>query len=377
MKGNIRWLSAGLILLLGLAACGSKTPAPPDTSGGTGLPGQSAASVPAPKPDPAPTPDPEPAPDPSYRNPLTGESTQEDLSQRRPVAVMLNNFAKALPQAGVSQADLIYEILVEGGITRMLGVFQSVEGVGEIGTVRSARDYFVSLAYGHDAIYLHAGGSPQAYDAIRSWGVTALDCVNGPYEGTLFWRDPVRRKNAGLEHSVLTSGEKILELLPTYKRVKLEHREGYSFSWEFLEEGESAQGTPAGAVTVKFSKYKTKIFTYDTQSGLYAVSEPDKPYVDANTGEQVFVKNVLVLYTDISSIRGDTAGRQSVRVTGEGKGSFFCDGAAQEITWSKKDNASPLELAGEGGEPLKLGVGPSYINIVRASDPVAVEGASN
>lgn len=363
MKGKIRWLSVGLALLLGLAACAPKTPPQPAASGGTGLPGQSAStSVPPPKPDPAPAPDPEPGPAPAFRNPLTGESTREDLSRSRPIAVMLNNFAKALPQAGVSQADLIYEILVEGGITRMLGVFQSVEGVGEIGTVRSARDYFVSLAHGHDAIYLHAGGSPQAYDAIRSWGVTALDCVNGPYEGTLFWRDPVRRKNAGLEHSVLTSGEKILELLPTYKRVKLEHREGYSCPLEFLAEGETASGSPASRITVKFSKYKTKIFDYS--GGLYAVSEPDRPYTDANTGEQVFVKNVVVLYTDISSIRGDTAGRLTVRITGEGKGHFFCDGTVQEITWYKKDSASPLEFTGAGGQPLKLGVGSSYINIV-------------
>lgn len=113
---------------------------------------------------------------------------------------------KALPQLGVSQADIIYEALAEGGITRMLGVFQSVEGVGDIGSVRSARDYYVSLALGHDAIFLHAGGSPGAYTAIDNWGVSAFDCVNGPYEGTLFWRDQQRRKNMGLEHSVLTSG---------------------------------------------------------------------------------------------------------------------------------------------------------------------------
>ena len=61
-------------------------------------------------------------------------------------------------------------------------------------------------------VYLHAGGSPQAYSFIKEWGVTAMDCVNGPYEGTLFWRDKTRKANAGLEHSVMASGEKITQL---------------------------------------------------------------------------------------------------------------------------------------------------------------------
>ena len=90
---------------------------------------------------------------------------------------------------GVSQADVIYEIVAEGGITRKLAVFQDIEGVGDLGSVRSARDYYVSLACGHDAIYVHAGGSPQAYDALQGWGMSYIDFVNGPY-GDMCWRDP-------------------------------------------------------------------------------------------------------------------------------------------------------------------------------------------
>lgn len=207
------------------------------------------------------------------------------------IAVMLNNLKKALPQVGVSQADVIYEILAEGGITRMMAVFQDVAGAGEIGTVRSARDYYASLAYGHDAVYLHAGGSPQAYEFIKSRGVTALDCVNGPYEGTLFWRDQERRRSAGLEHSVLTSSETIQELLPTYQRVRLDHEEGFQVGWTF-QEGPEAGGEAAEILTVPFSTYKTGVFEYDPDSGLYLVEEYGEPYVDGNTGEQVAVKNV-------------------------------------------------------------------------------------
>lgn len=351
------WRLLVLLLVLLLCACGGeKDPQPTDTVPETTGPEPTQG-----EPTPSALP---------YVNPLTGEGSETDLAGGRPVAIMINNLKKALPQAGVSQADIIYEVVAEGGITRMMAVFQSVEGVGEIGTVRSARDYYVSLALGHDAVFLHAGGSPSAYEAISAWGVTALDCVNGPYEGTLFWRDAERRKNAGLEHSVLTSGEKILELLPTYKKVTLEHEPGYEYPVTFTEDGTPAGGYIADTLTVRFSSYKTGVFHYDRESGKYLVEEYDQPYVDANTGEQVAVTNVLVLFTDVSRIQGDTSGRMSVRTTGSGTGYFACGGQCIEIQWSKKSNDAPLTYTTAEGAPLNLGVGNSYVNIVGLKDEV-------
>lgn len=350
-----------LMLALSLCACAGKETPPAASSQ------PPAVSVIAPEPEPEPEPEPLP-----YVNPLTGEGCETDIGQNRPIAIMLNNLKKALPQLGVSQADIIYEAPAEGGITRMMAVFQSVEGVGDLGSVRSARDYYVSLALGHDAVFLHAGGSPQAYSAIKNWGVSALDCVNGPYEGTLFWRDSWRRKNMGLEHSVLTSGDTIQELLPTYSRLRLERKEGWQQDLTFLPEGEKAQGEAASRLEVTFSTYKTGVFTYEEDTGLYAVEEYGAPYVDGNTGEQVKVKNVLVLYTDVSSVAGDTAGRLKVRTTGTGKGLALCDGTVREITWSKSKNSSPLTYYTTDGQPLQLGVGSSYVNIVKNSADVSV-----
>ena len=278
-----------------------------------------------------------------------------------------------MPHLGVSQADIIYEIPVEGGITRMMALFQSVSDVGKIGTVRSARDYFVSLAFGHDAVFLHAGGSPQAYDCIQDWGVSALDCVNGPYEGTLFWRDGVRRKSAGLEHSVLTSGETVSALLPTYKRLTLTHGEDFSEPLLFMAPGERAAGKPASVLTVKYSSYKTGVFTYDPETGLYRIGQYGKPYVDGNTGEQVAVRNVLVLDTDVAVIKDDDKGRKTVRVTGSGTGRLFCDGTVQDITWSRKKNSDPMRYLDSSGKPLRLGTGTTYVNIIGSSAKVTVE----
>ena len=323
-----------LLLVLTLPACGGKGAASEPEG-----PNEPAVSVLVPQPEP------EPEPVLPYTNPLTGEGCEVDVGARRPIAVMLNNLKKALPQVGVSQADVIYEILAEGGITRMMAVFQDVAGAGEIGTVRSARDYYASLAYGHDAVYLHAGGSPQAYEFIKSRGVTALDCVNGPYEGTLFWRDQERRRSAGLEHSVLTSSET-------------------------FQEGPEAGGEAAEILTVPFSTYKTGVFEYDPDSGLYLVEEYGEPYVDGNTGEQVAVKNVLVLYTDVSQLSGDSAGRLKVRTTGSGGGLLVRDGLAWPITWEREGESDRLSFYREDGQPAALGVGHSYINIVKTGTEV-------
>lgn len=309
-----------------------------------------------------------------FVNPLTGEGCETDIGKNRPIAVMLNDHKRAMPQLGVSQADIIYELPAEGGITRMMALFQSLDGVGEIGTVRSARDYYVSLAYGHEAIFLHAGGSPQAYEKIKKLKLPALDCVNGPYEGTLYWRDQWRKKNRGMEHSVLTSGETITKLLPTYKKLTLTHRDDFSEPLRFMEPDERAQGAPASSLSVPFSSYKTGTFTYDPETRLYGISQYDAPYVDGNTNEQVSVKNVLVLYTDVSNVKGDDKGRKAVRTTGEGKGQFFCDGTVQDITWHKKKDGSPLFYTNASGEPLALGVGPTYVNVVGSGTQVTVCG---
>ena len=372
-----RWLTAALTaaVCLTLVACGSSggesTP-----SASEPMPEEPSVSVVAPvEPEPAPEPEPVPEPEPEpvlpYTNPLTGEGCETDIGANRPVAIMLNNHRKALPQLGISQADVIYEMVAEGGITRMMGVFQSVEGVGQIGSVRSARDYYVSLAYGHDAIFLHAGGSDQAYIAIKSLGVTALDCVNGPYEGSLYWRDKNRRANMGLEHSVVTSGETIEKLFPTYTKLRQVHKDGFEVGWNFGQDHAPAGFEEARELKVKFSGSKTGVFTYDGETGLYQVSQHGAPHVDGNTGEQLAVKNVLVLYTDVEAIKGDDKGRQTIRTTGTGDGLMLWEGCLYHITWKRPAESDRFSFYLADGQEAMLSIGSSYINIVDESSEVS------
>ncbi|MBQ3135250.1 MAG: DUF3048 domain-containing protein [Oscillospiraceae bacterium] len=352
-------LPCALALLLGLlCACG----APAASSG----PDESAVSTLAPADVSLP-----PEPVVLYANPLTGEATEQDISQNRPIAIMLNNLKKALPQHGVADADLIYEVCAEGGITRMMAVFQSVDGVGDLGSVRSSRPYYVELAAGLDAIYIHAGGSDGAYSSIKQLGVFNIDGVNGPYGGTMFWRDAQRRKTAGFEHSLFTGDTRIAEHLGGKLASKRQvHNEGYSLPLTFAADGTPAAGQAAGTVRVKFSNNKTGVFTYDAERNAYLVSQHGAPYVDGNTNEQVAVTNVLVIQTHINVIPGDKEGRLNVDLVGSGSGWFACGGKAVPITWAKDSASAPLTYFTADGQPLTLGVGSSYINIIDTDNPV-------
>jgi hypothetical protein len=363
-------LLLGAALLAGalLGACKAEPePTPP--------PSPEVIETPSPSPVPTPTPTPTPTPDPYAGlegvNPLTGLPMEADYEDRRPAAVMLNNLKKALPMFGVSQADIIYEALAEGGITRMVGVFQNPSRVPQIGTVRSTRAYYLDIAQGHDAILLHAGGSPEAYTEIKKRGVAALDCLRG-YEGSLYWRDKDRIQNAGLEHSAFTSGARIESVFQTLK-VRIRHEEGYRETLRFADDGTPAAGAPAASISIRYSSYKTGLFTYDPETKRYACAQYDAPYIDGQDETQVSVVNVLVLRAAVSQIKGDSAGRLTTRLTGTGEGFFACGGRMTPIVWSKASHDAPFVYTLEdGGAPLVLGRGQSYINIVPTNAKVEV-----
>lgn len=294
-------------------------------------------------------------------NPLTGLPMEKKHELNRPVAVMLNNLRAAQPQLGTALADIIYEVPAEGGITRMLAVYQTLEGVETLGSIRSTRPYYLELALGHDALLVHAGGSPDAYADIRAWNVDNMDGVNGGSDAEIFWRDAARRKTAGYEHSMLTSGKNILDYVAA-GHFRAEWRGGYVQA--FSENNAAAAGTVAEHITLRFSEYKTGKFDYDAATGQYLMGQYGEKYVDGNTGEQLGITNLLVLNTSISVISGDTAGRLAVKLTGNGKGTYFCEGKSIPIQWSKADRNSQFVYTLESGTPLTLKRGNSYVCII-------------
>jgi hypothetical protein len=284
---------------------------------------------------------------------------------------MINNIKQALPQYGLMKADIIYEAVAEGGITRLVAVIKDPSLAGIIGSVRSTRSYYLDIAQGHDALLLHAGASEMAYADIKSRSVTALDAIKGGYEGSLYYRDKERRKNNGLEHSLMTSGERIEETV-SKASFRTEHKEGYSYPVKF-EQDVKLGGQTANEISVRMSQYKTAVFKYDEESGRYFVSQYNIKHMDADTNEQLNVKNVLVLFAKISPIKGDAYGRMEIDLVGSGDGVYAVNGEIVDIKWSKDSYTSPFIYTNTDGSERVFNAGTSYICIVSSASSVEVE----
>ena len=283
---------------------------------------------------------------------------------------MINNISSAQPQLGVSGADIIYEIVVEGGITRMMALFQDVSDIGDIGSVRSARPYYVRIALGYDSVYIHAGGSNDAYSVLKSTQILHFDGVNGTLQD-IFFRDQERRVTLGYEHSLLTNGDLISEYLPTYD-VRLEHEEGYDNNLTFSYDAVPTDGETAENVKVYFSSSKSTTFAYSEEDEVYYASQYGISYTDGNNGEQISATNILVLRTSVSQIAGDSAGRMNVYTTGSGSGTYICGGYSEDITWSRDDVDDPYTYTSEDGTSLDLYPGKTYICIISDDNTIEI-----
>lgn len=371
MKKSV--LLGGLALVMILSACSTAAQVNVGEAEVIETPVPTATTTPTPTPTPEPTPTPYTGP----TNPLTGEPMDEELTNNRPVAIMLNNLKVALPQQGQSQADIIYEVLVEGAITRMMGVYQDTTGIEKIGAIRSSRTYYLELALGHDAIYIHAGGSEDAYTNISAWGVASLDGVRGNYMSNtdgenLMWRDSERLKTSSLEHTVVTTGDTIVEKLASYTNLRRELADDYTYEMLFTEDGTPEGGGVAEEITVPFSSYKTGLFHYDSEIGKYYVDEYGEAYIDGNTGDQVAVTNVIIIETACTATY-DALDHINVDLHSGGTGYFACGGSYIPITWSKSYPDGQLVYTMEDGTPLTLGQGNSYVNIVPLNCAVTFE----
>jgi len=323
-----------------------------------------------PMPDPTPKPvdpldpDPEetPAPDYKFFSPFTGlPMATEDMTRIRPIACALANTSDALPLNGVSHADIIYEVLVEGGLTRLLVLFQDYSRVEKIGCIRSARHYTAEIAEGYDALLATAGGSPQGIQQIRKSGQVHLNELGGKYRD-VFFRDRNRIPNKRSEsmHSVVTTNERLMKWLPTYD-FSLFYEEDYEHVLTFVEDGTPQGGSGARDIEVNFSSGKRTSFIFDNDKNAYYMRQYNRDFVDANDNSRPLFTNILILKTAVSNISGDDSGRINLDTLGPGEGYFVCGGKYIPINWYRTDSASQFIYTLGDGSRLDLGIGKTYI----------------
>lgn len=292
----------------------------------------------------------------TYKNPLTGVSgISEEKLKNRPVAVMINNITTAQPvQSGLSAADIIYETEVEGGITRLLAVFQDVTAAEKIGSIRSARYPYVDLAMGHNAIYVHCG-QDDTYCAPHLKDTDDVDLMSKNYG--------VRLKNGlASEHTLYVYGEKLWSSL-----VNDGHKTSAENSpWvSFADEGEATLlDSTAKTVNIPASaSYKT-VFKYDESTGKYTRYFGNTLRKDYFTGEALNVKNVFILTTAIRNY-ADNYHRQVLLESGDG---YYCtNGTYTPIKWSKGAASNGFKFTKADGTELTVSAGNSWVSIISSA----------
>ena len=296
------------------------------------------------------------------KSPLSGAYITPEAARQRPVAVVINNHHKALPQSGISQADILYEVLAEGDITRIVAIFQGFDAA-KIGPVRSARAYFLDFAIDNHAIFTHHGGSPQAYADIPRLKLDNLDGMQ--LDGSVFWRDPVRVKQPGMyEHSSYTNAEN-LEAEIAQKGYVNELGDSDKPMFQFYDEPSSPPDSqPALELTVPYSNSQHARFVYNDVEKTYTRYQGpkgDEPHIDAETNETLTCDNIIVQEANMYVIAGDNAGRREVNLVGDGKGYLFTNGVYAPITWKKTSRSAQTQWFDAKGEPLTLNQGKTWI----------------
>ncbi|MCQ2448799.1 MAG: DUF3048 domain-containing protein, partial [Clostridia bacterium] len=238
-------------------------------------------------------PEPEPEPEPEKLvNPLTGvKELEEGEDTRRPVAIMINNISVAQRvQTGLDKADIIYETEVEGGITRLMAVFQNVSKVGRIGTVRSCRYPYIDLAAAHNAVYIHCG-QDNTYAKPHLNILDDIDLGTGNYG--------VRISNGlSREHTLYTNGDKLWAGIEKTRKTENKNVKPWqNFAPE--DEAVTLTGGTANKISVSFSSSYNSTFVYNAKTGKYTRQSGNNVLKDYVTGKPTTVKNVFVLQTSI------------------------------------------------------------------------------
>ncbi|MCM3720184.1 DUF3048 domain-containing protein [Fictibacillus phosphorivorans] len=277
--------------------------------------------------------------------PLTGIGTNDEVDHRA-VAVMVNNHWKARPQSGLHKADIVYEVLAEGELTRFLAIFQS-EIPETVGPVRSARDYYIELAQGYNAFYVAHGYSPEAKQMLYSGTIEHLNGMD--YDGSLFKRASFRKA----PHNSYITSENLLKGMDKVGADRKDELDMLPFLTK--KSTVNLEGEPAKQVLVDYGRGETVGFTYSEEEKTYARNSNNEPTIDRETETPITVSNVFIVEAAHRVI--DDAGRREINLTSGGDAILIQNGVAQRISW-KNDNG---RIVPDGGAFLP---GKTWINIV-------------
>lgn len=289
------------------------------------------------------------------QSPLTGEVQEKEFTARA-VAVMVNNHPKARPQSGLSKADIVYEVLAEGDVTRFLAIYQS-QKPEEIGPVRSARDYYVELAKGYDSLYVAHGYSPDAQEMLTSG---FIDNLNGmKYDGTLFKRASFRKA----PHNSYISFEHIQEGAEQNDFDMERPPEALNFSDKGPVSGEASQSV---MISYNNNPLFNVVYDFNEEEGKYERYSNGEQTIDYDSKDPVLVENLFIVEASHKIV--DDAGRRNIDFESGGNAYLIQEGKLREVQWRNVDGRI---LPFENNEPVSLRKGSTWINIIPSSEGLA------
>lgn len=324
--------------------------------------------------------------------PLNGEMFTKDergiWEKRRPLTVMIENHAEARPQSGLSRADIVYEAVAEGGITRFLAVYYCGAAAEDVivGPVRSARTYFLDFAseYGDYPLYAHVGGAnlPGPTNALGQigdygWLAKGNDLNQFSLGFPTFWRDYERIGHpVATEHTMYSTTDRLWEV--AHKRnLDAEDNKGEKWDknfdeWKFKDEADLEKRGKVEKISFDFwsnhSEYSVS-WQYNRETNLYQRFNNGQPHRDLNNDEHSQAKTVVVL---LMREKGPINELKHLLYTtiGQGKAIVFQDGQAVEVTWQKEDRKARTKFLDSRGKEIELSRGPIWIEVLPAGQEV-------
>lgn len=294
------------------------------------------------------------------------EPQSKYAGDKRTIAVMIDNVGDAIPQTSLNDAMLVYEITVEGGLTRFMAVYKDTSNIKDIGPARSARPYFLDYAMENDSIYIHYGGSPLALSQIPQLSIDDIDGIESP--GKVFWR--TNKKAA--PHNAIVSVQEMNKYIESKKyRTTTKKRNVLNYS---VQEVELTSGTIANTVNVPYSTSKVK-FVYNSEKKMYDRYVGNKIQKDWISGEALTTKNIIITYAHNYTTNEEEgkAGRQALENIGKLNGYYITDGKAIKITCEKTTRSGPTTYKDLEGNEIKVNDGHTYIQIVPKDIQVTFE----
>lgn len=312
---------------------------------------------------------------------LYTKEARSKWEKRRPLGIAVENSVDARPQSGLSAADVVYEMVAEGGITRFLGIYYC-EDAKTIGPVRSARIYFIRLlqGYGEYPLYAHVGGAntPGPADALGEirklgWaGYNGLNQFNVPFPN--YWRDYERLPGVATEHTMYTDANRLWKYAADVRKLTEVDEDGRRWDetftpWTFADAAKQ-KGTTA-KISYEFWKASRSTmgveWAYDPQTNTYTRSNGGKVHLDKNTDKPLTASNVIVVESKESDANdGYPGGHLLYDLTSGGRAYVFQNGNVIKGTWSKKNPTSRMVFTDDKGQEVPIVRGKVWVSIVPA-----------